>query len=472
MFERYFDKHGSSYKVRDGTEMSEILKKSYPEYLNGIQLSIRFGTPYWPHEIIEARNYRLFKWVVENYELIPSNFISINQENDEYPSFLPDCHHLSDMTEDGYYNLDEIDFMRYITPMIAHNGDIRMLIWAQRHGLEINSSCYEFAACAGHLRTMKWLKAKGFDLKSVGWAVCKNAINNRHHHVLKWAIENGCTLENSHIRSIIDDEKRDILLMVRERFPWDMTNYKYILENSKIALFKWLIENGFPHDETVCLYIAQTGNLELFKWARSAGCQCDEFVCVEAAKDPKRYDILRFAIENKSRVNSDICRYLARNGDLEMIKWARKAGCPWNENVCIEAAKDRKKYDILRFAIENKCPVISPEICSQLAANGDLEMLMWARKAGCPWDENVCIEASNHGHYDVLVWAHQNGCPLSCYAYYRASRTDPRIIEYLGTNGCPQITCDGQRPIIGTPWINENGHFLILEWLDAGSCHC
>jgi hypothetical protein len=31
--------------------------------------------------------------------------------------------------------------------------------------------------------------------------------------------------------------------------------------------------------------------------------------------------------------------------------------------------------------------------------------LKWARENGCPWDENVCTDAAQYGHLDILKWA-------------------------------------------------------------------
>jgi hypothetical protein len=42
---------------------------------------------------------------------------------------------------------------------------------------------------------------------------------------------------------------------------------------------------------------------------------------------------------------------------------------------------------------------------------GHLEVLKWARENGCPWDENTCAWAAERDHLEVLKWAHENGCP-------------------------------------------------------------
>ena len=51
------------------------------------------------------------------------------------------------------------------------------------------------------------------------------------------------------------------------------------------------------------------------------------------------------------------------------------------------------------------------DVCVWAARRGCLEVLKWARVNGCPWDERVCEFAAEGGHLEVLRWAHANGCP-------------------------------------------------------------
>jgi hypothetical protein len=46
------------------------------------------------------------------------------------------------------------------------------------------------------------------------------------------------------------------------------------------------------------------------------------------------------------------------------------------------------------------------------AAGGHLEVLKWLREEGCPWDADACAcAARGGGQMEVLRWARANGCP-------------------------------------------------------------
>ena len=70
------------------------------------------------------------------------------------------------------------------------------------------------------------------------------------------------------------------------------------------------------------------------------------------------------------------------------------------------------------------------------AEGGHLEMLLWARANGCPWDERSCMGAAEGGHLEVLQWARANGCPWDEYM-----RIYPKglVLEWAVANGAPEF---------------------------------
>ena len=57
---------------------------------------------------------------------------------------------------------------------------------------------------------------------------------------------------------------------------------------------------------------------------------------------------------------------------MDLLKWARENGCPWNVLTCVMA-------DLY----------------------GHLKVLQWARDNSCPWESDTCSEAAQAGHLDV-----------------------------------------------------------------------
>jgi hypothetical protein len=50
-------------------------------------------------------------------------------------------------------------------------------------------------------------------------------------------------------------------------------------------------------------------------------------------------------------------------------------------------------------------------ICTLTAANGYLDVLIYAYENGCPWDKETCAATEDNEHTDALRWAREHGCP-------------------------------------------------------------
>ncbi len=74
---------------------------------------------------------------------------------------------------------------------------------------------------------------------------------------------------------------------------------------------------------------------------------------------------------------------LAKNGNIYVMKWARLNGCPWDSDVCTYAA-----------------------------TNGHLEILKFLRSDPnnlCPWNKNKCISgARKNNHQHIIDWINDN----------------------------------------------------------------
>ena len=65
-----------------------------------------------------------------------------------------------------------------------------------------------------------------------------------------------------------------------------------------------------------------------------------------------------------------------------VLKWARKNGCPWNEDTCNSAARSGH-LAVLQRVYDNGCPMNSNLMCINAEYSGYLAVLKWARKNCC-----------------------------------------------------------------------------------------
>lgn len=160
-----------------------------------------------------------------------------------------------------------------------------------------------------------------------------------------------------------------------------------------------MIKNKKPtDDDDMCWTAAASGQLEVLKWLRAEGFPWDENTCEVSA----------------STLN------------FEVFKWARENGCPCNDASCMRNATlakiihagDRSRLspcedndiNILEYLYEEGCLPNNTEFCSNAAATGSLALLKWLRKHGCPWDSKTCEKAKS-SNSQLIDWIHSNGCP-------------------------------------------------------------
>ena len=134
------------------------------------------------------------------------------------------------------------------------------------------------------------------------------------------------------------------------------------------------------------------GHLEVLKWAREHGCPWEDKIVDNAG--------------------ADCCALTAWDGHLELSKWLRKQACPWDERTCAYCRIGRAPGGI-EVASGSRLSVGCghAETCAWAAEGGHLEVRMWAREQHFPWDAETRQLAAEHGHLELLQWAVENGAP-------------------------------------------------------------
>ena len=179
-------------------------------------------------------------------------------------------------------------------------------------------------------------------------------------------------------------------------------------------LVKWLCgEGGFAMDEKVMRCAAGNGNLELVRWLKRAGCGWDKSLSTVAGLFG-RPEVLQWLCANGCPWEPEmVCRLAARLGHLEVLRWARDNGGKLTEDLCMEVA-----FEGHLVALQNLRAVGCPwgaKVCHTAANRGQLEILKWLRGNGCPWDVMTCFGAVTKGHVEVLRWARENGAPWNTW---------------------------------------------------------
>jgi hypothetical protein len=94
----------------------------------------------------------------------------------------------------------------------------------------------------------------------------------------------------------------------------------------------------------------------------------------------------------------EICTIAAYNGWIDLLKWLVEYRCQTDIYVCYV------------YAYGPIWGIWGERMIANAALNGHLDIIMFARKNGCPWNSRTCEYAAQNNHLNVLNWTKNNGC--------------------------------------------------------------
>jgi len=167
------------------------------------------------------------------------------------------------------------------------------------------------------------------------------------------------------------------------------------------GLYEWC-----PPNECIYSSAARNGHFDIIQWAHDQGLLFDYYLCYFAAKN-KHYDILKWAlrmvagaIQIRART---CCKWISRH-----VKVGPRRRLSMDESTCSEAASRAFGYPDLGT---DEWLSVDRMTTYKAAEKGHLDILIWARSNGCPWNSGTSAVAARSGHLGILQWVRLNGCP-------------------------------------------------------------
>lgn len=382
--------------------------------------------------------------------------------------------------DDNYFEVLKWTFaMRYpmfinMGRVVAH-GNIEMLEWIHDNDVEWDrlSVCemYRSAAAADRLDVIKWIHSHGY-VENI--YIAFNAAKHGQQHVLEWLSEFVKFNEYVFMNAAQGCHFEIMKWLYNRGCPYDGTAVEWVAYHGDLDAIKWLHNIGCPM-ETAYYYAACEGKLEILKWLRDngynvpVGCDLSQRAAFGGqihvlewlleinypisrrgyydAVQGGNIDVFKWLLEKNVVMGGEyMCCAAARAGHLDMLKWLRAEGYPWDKSVCTSTMIG-SHVGVLKWAIENGCPYDFEDCIEEIshvcyrgksAPPGELEILQYLHSIGCRFDRPVlCSRAAAAGDLALLKWLREHGCPWDTLTCKYANRSDPWLIRWIHTNGCP-----------------------------------
>lgn len=256
----------------------------------------------------------------------------------------------------------------------------------------------------------------------------------------------------AHIFSFLGAKQYLPLALVAKEIRWHLRKRKYeqitLVES---CLLRWAVDTTDFLITSQTLYrLAREGDLELLKWA---------YEC------PRRAIVWAFFAEKYMAIDA------ARGGHVSVLEWAvrlpmyyktsTEAG--WNERL-YEAAATGGHINVLEWLNNNICTYhIRTHV--HAARAGQLETLEWLHgRYTMSRDSEACNSAAQGGHIHVLEWLRFQKFPwdeLACICAACAGQLE--ALKWLREKGCPW---DGRTLIRAM----ECKQWEVFKWARENRC--
>ena len=143
--------------------------------------------------------------------------------------------------------------------------------------------------------------------------------------------------------------------------------------------------------------------------------------------------------------DENVCENAAKEGCLNLLKYAHKNGCKWSPSISHIAANNGH-LDCIIYAYENDYSKHLPDedvmwhwgYYPTPAANGHLDCLKYLHENNCHLPDDICNQAAGGGHVDCLKYAHEKGYEWNKWTcHYAATNGHLDCLKYLISNECP-----------------------------------
>lgn len=149
-------------------------------------------------------------------------------------------------------------------------------------------------------------------------------------------------------------------------------------------------------------------------------------------------EVLKWCSANGCEWTGKEATAAASQGHLELLQWVTANGCPWGWGTMATAAGMRfptMSISLVRPPWLFQGYDIDP-VEKYDPRGGHLEVVKWCRSNGCPWDERTCTSAALRGHLDILKWLRANGCPWGRQIIrYCQEEGNEAALEWCTANG-------------------------------------
>jgi hypothetical protein len=212
-------------------------------------------------------------------------------------------------------------------------------------------------------------------------------------------------------------------------------------------VYQWLLDRQCPFKEEVSFHFAcDRGNFEFIKFARANGSTLLSVnlldLVQDCAADRGDLETILWALNqsNPQHISTlHILRAAATHSHMHILEWLETV-VPVEEFLvhAIEQASIEGHVDVLKWVVRNGYKWDAKKdykYCLKAIENSNLQALIWMNSCAPIYTMDLSFPvrvtsmfACQVGDLNILKWLHKNGCPCDNHTYHEALITNKRKI--------------------------------------------
>lgn len=327
----------------------------------------------------------------------------------------------------------------------AFRGCLETLSYLWPLSQEKINDLHHHAIAGGKLHVLKWLEEQHYEMhwRFITVNCLDSAALSQSWVTIKWALDRGCPPSQMFWYQVGLHQPTSLKAWIKEQESLSPYYFMGLAERGDLAqlqseLHPYMKQLTPERKAFLILGAVKDSNRQVFNWIKSQKWKIAEWnsgmIANFISDAQKSMHTLAWGFRNGlgKEYFTLVGIVAAFEGQLDPLVWAYK------QHALANKPPRTKKTKTTLHPQDPPAPMFNHKVCEGAARHGNLKILQWLQKRGCPWSP-LTAELLAYDHFPALKWVIEQGCPWGTLTVGKLTEKGHlSTAKWASDNGCPQ----------------------------------